>query len=132
MISRTRPLQRRAERLDLYIPVVFVGEGGLVRGNCLNLSESGLLGAFGSELHVRSEGELRFSAGALCHAQRVRVTRTKGQEAGLVFLFHHQMERQAIAQLLAIARRTPSQAATLPLLHPLHGTGAGWTGTLRQ
>lgn len=98
--------QNRARRIEARFRVSFAVDGAEISGNCMNISESGLLGSFSEALELWSEGELtvHFGEGAL--GIKARVARAMDTEAGLVFLSERAADREAIAAVIASAQAT--------------------------
>ena len=93
----------RAPRLDLSLPLRFTNEDGAVDGNCLNVSESGLLGTFDRPLDLWTEGSLLLHFGEQETILRARVARAMGNEAGMTFMYENEREREAIRTVLVFA-----------------------------
>ena len=85
-----------------------------MRGNCLNLSESGLLAIFDTELDLWDQGLLVLEAGEFHHTQPSRVARVNERETGLSFMFRDEAQRNAIRDLLEIAAKTPHLVGAPP------------------
>jgi hypothetical protein len=81
----SRSQQDRASRYDLRIPLEFIGDGCIVRGNCVNISESGLVALFERPLDLWTTGEIRLHAGRHSCKISARVARVQDREAGLAF-----------------------------------------------
>jgi hypothetical protein len=101
-----RSLQPRALRVAADFPLSYLAEPGVgprIEGNCLNISDSGLLGEFAESLDLWTEGEVvvQFGGGAL--GVRVRVARVDGTRAGFVFLYEDSEQRRTIAEVVASA-----------------------------
>ena len=93
----------RAKRVDLSFPVCFVDDGQENQGHCLNISESGLMARFEHEPDLWATGALQLSFAGNAVALPVRVVRCVDQQAGIVFLFEDESQRQAIRALVASA-----------------------------
>ncbi|MGI4755516.1 MAG: PilZ domain-containing protein [Janthinobacterium lividum] len=93
----------RAKRVDLSFPLCFVYEGQEIRGNCLNISESGLMANFEQELELWTTGRLQLSFARAAVTVGARVARCVERDAGLSFLFEAESERTAIRALVASA-----------------------------
>ena len=97
-------LPYRAPRLDLSFPLEFRETGGSsVPGNCLNLSESGLLGVFREELDLWARGEVLLRFGQMACLVQARVARSSDREAGLAFSFRNDGERDGVRAILGEA-----------------------------
>ena len=93
----------RAPRLDLSLPLRFTSADGVVEGNCLNVSESGLLGSFARPLDLWMDGSLLLQFGEERTVLRARVARAMGHEAGMAFVYQDDREREAIRAVLDFA-----------------------------
>ena len=96
--------QNRAPRLNLSFPLEFQCEDGLVvKGHCLNLSESGLLAIFDQALDLWTTGDVVLQGGDGACEVPARVARAADSEVGLAFSFRTETQRQAVRSLLALA-----------------------------
>lgn len=98
--------QPRALRAVAQFPLTYLADTRTeveVKGNCLNISESGLLADFAEAIELWTNGELllHFGGGAL--GVRVRVARVNGNQAGVVFLYDGDEQRRTIAEVVASA-----------------------------
>lgn len=95
--------QNRAERVAARFPVTLTIENQSLSGECINISESGMLARFPVSLELWTIGEatLHFAEGVL--ALRTRVARVLDLEAGLVFLFTNDDQRSTVAAAVASA-----------------------------
>ncbi len=105
----------RAERLDLSFPVEFRGDEGKIKGNCLNVSDTGMLAHFRRPLELWTEGDLWADAGVQQLLLRVRVVRCVGQEMGLAFRFRSDGERKLVQDVVAFASQHTGLAGGRPL-----------------
>lgn len=100
------PFQDRSLRVAVSFPVTYFADSARsiqIAGACLNISESGLLAVFNTDLELWTKGEivLRFGEGAL--GLKVRVARVDGKQTGMVFLFENAEQRSTIADVVASA-----------------------------
>ena len=98
--------QPRALRVEAQFPLTFLADAHgetQVEGNCLNISESGLLGEFAENLELWTRGEIFFQFGGGALGVRVRVARVNGGQAGFVFLYDNGEQRSTIAEVVASA-----------------------------
>ena len=110
-------LQQRSLRYELHFPVEFLAEGRIILGECLNISDSGMLGTFEEPLELWVVGELRLHTGQSSRKLDVRVSRVDGHNAGL--LFRHESERdrlfiRSIIEDLIAELRQKGQEVTPP------------------
>ena len=78
-------IQTRAARYEFNVPIEFLCEGRIILGQCLNISDSGVLAQFEEPLDLWTTGELRVHAGQRSCKLAARVARVEGHEAGLTF-----------------------------------------------
>lgn len=76
----------RLSRHEVELPIRFLSADGLATGLLLNVSESGFLADFNTHLGVRTAGELTATVGEGRINIKARVSRTRGNKAGLAFL----------------------------------------------
>src|ERR1700678_1499816 len=94
----------RSLRTDLNLPIRFFSEEGLITGQCLNVSESGLFAQFDRRVTVWMSGELTTSIGERHLNIKVRVARVmNGREAGLSFLIEGEDDRSTVRHLMDFA-----------------------------
>ena len=98
-----RPFQPRAERLDYSFAVEFRAEDLRVSGSCQNINESGMMARFRRPLELWTNGDLWCNTGALVLEVRVRIVRVNDREAGLVFKFRNEQEREQMRSVVALA-----------------------------
>lgn len=96
--------QERAIRVVAKFPLDFIASGRSLRGTCENLSESGLLAKFATQLDLWIDGEVNLHFGTHLLGVKVRVARVVGLHAGLVFRHSHEHQRQEIRDLIHAAR----------------------------
>ena len=96
----------RAPRVAADFGLVFRGEDGEIRGYCVNISQSGLLGVFSRELDLWTTGELTVQFGEGVLGIRARVARAVDQYIGLVFVSMNAEQTQAVAAAVESARST--------------------------
>lgn len=94
----------RASRIQASFPITFISDGVETTGICLDISKSGLLGAFSQPLDLWIEGELSLDFGQGCIGIRVRVARVMDREAGLTFLFRNDADRYVIDTVVGFAQ----------------------------
>ena len=95
----------RSPRFGLDLPIRFFSQDGLATGRCVDVSESGLLGAFDRPLGVWTSGELTASLGDESVSVKARVARVDGRNAGLSFQTENENDRLAILKLIDFALR---------------------------
>lgn len=78
-------MQARAARYELHVPVEFLCDGRIILGQCLNISDSGVLAEFEEPLDLWTTGELRVHAGLRSCKLTARVSRVEDGHAGLTF-----------------------------------------------
>ena len=93
----------RAARLDLSFPLEFHADGATLRGNCLNISQSGLLAAFRDPPELWTKGSLRLHFGNRNYELTARVARVQDREAGFTFSFRNDDDRQVVRAILVFA-----------------------------
>ncbi|MGI4853941.1 MAG: PilZ domain-containing protein [Janthinobacterium lividum] len=94
----------RAQRVDLSFPLCFTGEDGVERkGNCLNISESGIMASFAEELDLWTTGLLHLSFALSVMVVHARVARCAERDAGLAFQFQNEGERAAMRDFVQAA-----------------------------
>jgi hypothetical protein len=95
--------QDRAQRVAARFLVQLDIVGESVQGECINISESGMLVRFTQILELWTVGEasLHFAGGVV--ALKVRVARVLDFEAGLSFLFSNEDQRATVAVAVASA-----------------------------
>ncbi len=97
-------LVQRAPRVAADFGLVFQGEAGEIRGYCVNISQSGLLGVFARELDLWTTGELTVQFGEGVLGIRARVARAVDQYTGLVFVSMNAEQKEAVAAAVESAR----------------------------
>lgn len=103
----------RSLRTDLNLPIRFFSEDGLITGQCLNVSESGLFAQFDRRVTVWMSGELTTSIGERHLNIKVRVARVmNGREAGLTFLIDGEDDRLTVRSLLDFAAKNSRPRAS--------------------
>ena len=109
-----REFQPRAERLDYSFAVEFRGEEMRVSGSCQNINEAGMMARFRRPLEVWTNGDLWCNTGALILEVRVRIVRVNDREAGMVFRFRNEREREEMRSVVALASRHTGVAGGPP------------------
>jgi hypothetical protein len=99
----------RAVRSPFDSRVCFVVEGRRINGQCLNLSESGLLATFEQPLELWTRGQLTWSTAAYYLSLEAHVSRVQGNEAGLAFLIESENDRLTISLLTDFASQSKQE-----------------------
>ena len=107
-----RPLQNRAPRYEVHIPLEFLADGKIVRGRCINLSESGVLAWFEQPLELWISGELRLHSGRHSCKVRARVSRVIEREAGLSFRLGDDLTERSLSFIRALLEEVRNSGAT--------------------
>lgn len=103
------PFLPRFQRYGLDLPIQFVTPDETASGVCVDVSESGILGAFDLRLDVWTPGELTASLGEEYVTVRARVARVDGLQAGLSFQIQDEKDRLAVRTLIDFALRCSSR-----------------------
>ncbi len=93
----------RSTRLDLNVPLWFEVEGARVRGQCLNVSESGLLTKLDRIVDIWVVGELSLSIYEYELNIKARVARLVDRDTGLAFMTKSEADRRTVRMLMDIA-----------------------------
>jgi hypothetical protein len=107
MGSDANVLVSRAARFNFAAPIVLQMSGRTIRGQCVNISESGMLARLDRPLEIWSEPTLS-QVGEWYVNMDVRVARIEGRDTGLAFHISTESERTAIRKLIEVARQPPS------------------------
>ncbi len=108
-LNHANPFLPRFQRYGLDLPIQFVSPEETARGHCVDVSESGMLGAFDQHLNVWTSGELRASLGDESVSIGARVARVDGLRAGLSFQIRNEKDRLAVSMLIDFALRCSSR-----------------------
>ncbi len=100
----------RAPRFCLELPVRFFSSEGVFVGDCINVSESGVLVAFDQPIDVWLEGQLTATLPDGNISLKARVARVDGRNAGLSFRLQCEAEKLDVQKLLSLAKREEQQA----------------------
>jgi len=90
----------RAFRLSLKTPVIFYFAGGKVRGNSVNISESGMLVEFDRTQEVWLTGRILAQIGEWRLSTSVRVARVDGRMTAFAFQGMSDIDRTRIHKLI--------------------------------
>jgi hypothetical protein len=93
----------RAPRFVLETPVSIELSEGTIKGQSVNVSESGMAAIFEELMDVWAKGPLHAEVGDSHITLNVRVARANGREAGLTFLIAGDDDREAIQKLIDCA-----------------------------
>lgn len=107
--------QPQAERLNLSFPVIFSSDDDTVTGSCLNISPSGLSSHFVRPVDLWATGHVSLETGKGTVTLPARVARTNEREAGLAFILHTDVEREAVRDLVAFAAANTQLTGGRPL-----------------
>jgi hypothetical protein len=99
----------RAVRSPFDARVCFIVEDRRIDGQCLNLSESGLLATFEQPLELWTRGQLTWSTSAYYLSLEANVSRVQGNEAGLAFLIESENDRLTISLLTEYASQSKQE-----------------------
>ncbi len=99
--------QQRATRFLLDIPVSLIEDGSERIGQCINVSESGVLATFDQPPELWTDGQLAFQAGEHYLSIKARVARVHGRQAAFAFLIHNENDRATIKILVASVSDRP-------------------------
>ena len=97
-------IANRAARYALKVPVRFRSADGLVLGETVDMSASGMLVRFDREMDVWLSGEMSTFVHAHPLTLRVRVIRADDRMAGVAFLIRSDADREAVKELMVVAR----------------------------
>ena len=92
--------QARATRYELDVLVSFVGDECKHDGQCINVSDSGLLAKFDKPPELWTDGQLSLEAGAHYLSIHARVARLQGKEVGFAFSVLTDNDQSAISILI--------------------------------
>ena len=92
--------QARATRFELDAFVSFVIGQGKHDGQCVNVSESGLLAKFDEPPELWTDGQLSLEAGDHYLGIHARVARIQGNEVGFAFSIQNDNDKAAINILI--------------------------------
>ena len=92
--------QPRGTRFQLEAPICFAEAELRLDGQCINVSDSGLLAKFDKAPELWAEGQLTLEAGEHYLTLHARVARLQGNDAGFAFSVETENDRATIEILL--------------------------------
>ncbi len=101
----------RSTRCSLEVPLSFKTSDGMITGQTIDVSESGILVRLDSPVELWLVGELSLTAGEYYIQIEARVARTFGDGCGLSFLIENDMDRLSIGILYDYAKSLTPGAA---------------------
>lgn len=102
--------QSRSTRFRLDVPISFAGESGTQEGQCLDVSDSGLLATFDNLPDLWTVGLLVLEAGEHYLSINARVARIEARSVGFAFLIDCDNDRATISILI-------NSVANFPITH---------------
>lgn len=100
-------VQVRSPRFHLDLPVSFVADGRTYQGQCLNVSDSGLLAKCDSVPEIWTDGQLGLEAGEHYLHINARVARVQGNDVGFVFSLTTENDLVAIGVSISSVSHRP-------------------------
>ena len=94
----------RAKRFPLDVPICFVEDGHRYDGQCINVSDSGLLACFRTPPELWTAGKIEMEAGEHYLDVHARVARLEDNDVGFAFQPNTDRDPAAIAVLVAAVR----------------------------
>ena len=92
--------QQRATRFLLDVPVSLIEDGTERVGQCVNVSESGLLATFDQPPELWTDAQLTLQAGEHHLSIKARVARVQDRQAAFAFAIHNENDRATVSILV--------------------------------